>query len=120
MPAGTPRLLAWKGEVWIGEWRLDPARTLRIGRSRDCEIFLDDEHVSRVHAEIRPVPGGWEVVDLGSTGGTRVDDVRTQRHRLRSGNRIQIGAIGLLAQDLDPAPARPPPRSAPPGRRPRR
>ena len=49
-----------------------------IGRSRDCDIVLDDAGVSRRHAEIAPTRDGWTVADLGSTNGVRVNgrDVR--------------------------------------------
>ena len=36
-----------------------------IGRSRECDIVLDDSNVSRRHAEIRPAGGGWTIADLG-------------------------------------------------------
>src|SRR3954454_14275242 len=47
-----------------------------IGRSRDCDITLDDANVSRRHAELRHEGGSWVVADLGSTHGVKED-----RHR---------------------------------------
>jgi hypothetical protein len=45
-----------------------------IGRSRECDIVLQDSNVSRRHAEIRPTGGdGWTITDLGSTNGVRVN-----------------------------------------------
>jgi hypothetical protein len=44
-----------------------------LGRSRSCDIVLDDPNVSRQHAEIRPRGGSWVVVDLGSTNGSRLN-----------------------------------------------
>ncbi len=44
-----------------------------IGRSRDCEIVLDDAGISRHHAEIRPAAEGWTIEDLGSTNGVLVN-----------------------------------------------
>src|SRR5262249_37871433 len=37
-----------------------------IGRSRDCDIVLNDSNVSRRHAELGPLGDGWSVTDLGS------------------------------------------------------
>ena len=50
-----------------------------IGRSRDCDIVLDDAGVSRRHAQLRPSPEGWTIEDMGSTNGVRVNDEQMQR-----------------------------------------
>lgn len=44
-----------------------------IGRAPNCVVRLDDQSVSRQHAEIAHVPGGWSVKDLGSKNGTIVN-----------------------------------------------
>jgi pSer/pThr/pTyr-binding forkhead associated (FHA) protein len=44
-----------------------------IGRSPGCAVRLDDQSVSRNHAEVTQVPGGWSVTDLGSKNGTVVN-----------------------------------------------
>ena len=63
-----------------------------IGRSRDCDIVLQDSNVSRRHAEIRPARGGWEVVDLGSTNGVVVDGRRVRDSLgLRGGEELELG-----------------------------
>ncbi|WP_035840684.1 FHA domain-containing protein [Kitasatospora azatica] len=50
---------------------LAAARTLRIGRSHDNDLVVEDLEVSRHHAELRAGPGGrYEIVDLGSHNGT--------------------------------------------------
>src|SRR5437763_4916540 len=40
-----------------------------LGRSRQCDIVLDDANVSRQHAEIRPRGGSWVLSALRSTNG---------------------------------------------------
>ena len=47
-----------------------------LGRSRTCDVVLDDPNVSRQHAEVRPRGGGWFVADLGSTNGVAVNGAR--------------------------------------------
>jgi len=44
-----------------------------VGRSPGCAIRLDDQSVSRQHAEITRVSGGWSIKDLGSKNGTVVN-----------------------------------------------
>jgi pSer/pThr/pTyr-binding forkhead associated (FHA) protein len=105
MPPSGPRLRATRGEVPVGEWRLDPSQPLHIGRSRQCDVVLEDDLISRTHLELRPVDGGgWETVDLGSTSGTWLGKKRISRHRLRSGDRLRVGAIELEVVGLPEVP----------------
>jgi len=54
-----------------------PAATIRIGRHPDNDIALRDLDVSRHHAELRRNPdGSFEIIDLGSHGGTFVNGKR--------------------------------------------
>lgn len=64
-----------------------------VGRSRECDIVVDDANVSRRHAEIRPGPSGWAISDLGSTNGVRVNGraVGSEPHPLSSGDRVELG-----------------------------
>ncbi len=68
-----------------------------VGRSRDCEIVLEDTGVSRRHAELRPGADGWVVSDLGSTNGVRVNgqDIH-EPQLLRPGDRIELGSTEVV------------------------
>jgi Protein of unknown function (DUF3662)/FHA domain len=74
-----------------------PPRGATLGRSRDCDIVLDDSSISRRHAEIRPAGGeGWTVADLGSTNGVRVNGrAIAGAQALRSGDRIELGSTEI-------------------------
>ena len=64
-----------------------------IGRSRQCDIVLDDPNVSRQHAEVRPRGGSWVVTDLGSTNGSRLNGHPVERSEVvRPGDEIELGA----------------------------
>ena len=70
-----------------------------IGRSRDCEIVLEDAGVSRRHAELRPAAGeGWTVADLGSTNGVRVNGAAASAARaaLQPGDRLELGSTEIV------------------------
>jgi hypothetical protein len=68
-----------------------------IGRSRDCDIVLDDAGVSRRHAQLRPTPDGWTIEDVGSTNGMRVNDEQIRgAHPLRPGDRIEVGSSEIV------------------------
>ena len=68
-----------------------------IGRSRDCDVVLADPNVSRRHAELIPDGhGGWQVRDLGSTNGVKVNGRKIDGPAaLESGDRIALGTADL-------------------------
>ena len=67
-----------------------------IGRSRECEVRVDDANVSRHHCEVVDEAGGWSVVDLGSTNGTELNGRRIDRAGLSDGDRITVGGTDLV------------------------
>lgn len=70
---------------------------LSVGRQSDCEICLPDNEVSRRHARLERDDNGNVVIsDLESTNGTYVDGLAVQRHALREGERIRIGASNVF------------------------
>jgi hypothetical protein len=80
-----------------GRRLLVPPRGAAIGRSRDCDVVLEDSSVSRRHAELRPEGTAWTIEDLGSTNGVRVNGLAVHgAHELRSGDRIEMGSTEIL------------------------
>jgi pSer/pThr/pTyr-binding forkhead associated (FHA) protein len=65
-------------------------RTL-IGRSPDCDVFLDDVTVSRRHAEITHEGDRYVIRDLGSLNGTFVNRHRIETSVLADDDEVQIG-----------------------------
>jgi hypothetical protein len=82
--------------VVSGRRLLVPPRGAAVGRSRDCDIVLEDSSVSRRHAELRPRGAAWTIEDLGSTNGVRVNGLAVRGvHELRSGDRIEMGSTEM-------------------------
>jgi hypothetical protein len=68
-----------------------------IGRSRDCDIVLEDAGISRRHAEIRPAGAGWTLADLGSTNGVRLNGRGVRgAQRLSAGDRVELGSTEIV------------------------
>jgi hypothetical protein len=67
-----------------------------IGRSRECDIVLNDSNVSRRHAEIRPAGGdGWTITDLGSTNGVKVNGRQVSTAPLKPGDEVVVGTVDV-------------------------
>jgi transcriptional regulator with PAS, ATPase and Fis domain len=77
-----------------------------IGTHPDADLILDDDTVSRRHAELCATEAGWLVRDLGSTNGVRVDGTRVVAAILdRSSHSISLGETDLEWKRLDDAAA---------------
>lgn len=66
-----------------------------VGRSEDAAIPVEDSRLSRQHFRLRTLEGLWEVEDLSSTNGTRVNGesmIVEQPRSLCSGDLIEAGS----------------------------
>ena len=66
-----------------------------VGRSRECDVVVSDQNVSRRHIELRRGERGWAAIDLGSTNGMKVNGRRLSHAELEPGDRITIGITDL-------------------------
>jgi len=67
-----------------------------LGRHPDCDIVLTEDGVSRRHASLLKVDGGYAVEDNGSLNGIRINDYSVDRVLLGDGDRIGIGSAELV------------------------
>lgn len=88
-----------------------------LGRGSENDIAIDSGSVSVLHAEMRRIEGGYELRDLGSTNGIKLDGVREDVIPLRSGATVKIGDVSfdfLLSDEEREALARERPAEASP------
>jgi two-component system, NtrC family, sensor kinase len=79
---------------------------MSIGREAGNFVQLDDNEVSRRHAEIRRVGESFFVGDLKSSNGTWLNSRKIERAELSSGDQIQVGrTILVYARDGADVPA---------------
>jgi hypothetical protein len=79
------------------EVRLPPtADAVTVGRSRDCDVVVGEETVSRFHAELRHGDGDtWTVRDLDSTNGTWLNGARVREARVFGGDVLRLGGLRM-------------------------
>jgi FHA domain-containing protein/zinc ribbon protein len=90
-----PALVVRSGGGRAGETFFPDGETSLIGRSPDCDIFLDDVTVSRKHAELSRAGERWTIRDLGSLNGTFVNRKRIESAELEDDDELQIGKYRL-------------------------
>jgi predicted component of type VI protein secretion system len=70
--------------------------TATLGRSKECECVINDPNISRKHAQLRRNnTGDWQVVDLGSTNGIKVNGRRVSSARLAPGDEVTLGTTSF-------------------------
>jgi len=110
------------GVVRIVELRPDRGRDRSLERNaaigrEGTDVILDDEEVSRRHAEIVLSGDVASIRDLGSRNGTFVNDEELQGTReLREGDELRFGATVWRVEDVPAGGTRVAPRAQEPGR----
>jgi len=71
------------------------------GRNPDCDIFIDDQLVSRNHAEISKEDGAYFITDLNSTNGTFINNQQIKgKVRFTENDTIFIGLQALKLDEV--------------------
>ncbi len=86
-----PALVVRSGGGRAGESFFPSGERTLVGRSPECDIFLDDVTVSRRHAEITRSGDRFTITDLNSLNGTFVNRRRVESAQLEDGDEVQIG-----------------------------
>jgi hypothetical protein len=92
-----PALVVRSGGGRAGETFRPAAERTMIGRSPDCDVFLDDVTVSRKHAELVRSGERFTIKDLGSLNGTFVNRRRIEAEEVEvdDDDELQIGKYRL-------------------------
>jgi pSer/pThr/pTyr-binding forkhead associated (FHA) protein len=69
---------------------------INIGRKADNHIVIDNEHISRYHAQIRRIKDRFVILDLNSTVGTSVNGERIEQVFLNPGDVISLGGVPVI------------------------
>ena len=78
-------------------------QTIKIGRSPENQLIINDQRISRQHAQIRAVKGNFVIFDLNSSGGTFVNGERINKQVLHPGDVISLAGVPLIYGQEKPA-----------------
>lgn len=96
-----PWLLVVGGRRCVG-MLIEVRPKMTIGRAAPVDVVLDEEGVSRRHAQVELLAGGVvRVTDLDSSNGIRVSGRRVKLHALRDGERLRLGDAVLTLVHFD-------------------
>ena len=75
-----------------------------IGRKLGNDVMIQNNQVSRVHAEIRYYDGEFTLTDLGSTSGTYINNEKITVSKIYSGDVIRIANVPItFIYEKDPS-----------------
>lgn len=77
-----------------------------IGRVESADICIPDSTISSRHAELRREDDEFELIDLESANGTRVNGERISSHPLRHSDVLQVGEVELMFDNPNSTEAR--------------
>ncbi len=93
------------------------SRSFHIGRDEDCEVRVQDVHVSRRHAVVLLDEGVWSLRDLQSSNGVFVDGRRVEIAQIDGSVTVTLGSDGpALTFEVGGLPAENTPQPSPAGR----
>ncbi|HWH95173.1 MAG TPA: FHA domain-containing protein [Baekduia sp.] len=75
-----------------------PGTQILLGRSRASDVRFLEPTVSRRHAALQRVDGGWLLVDRASTHGTFVNGRRVEHAILADGDEIALGGARMVVR----------------------
>jgi pSer/pThr/pTyr-binding forkhead associated (FHA) protein len=68
---------------------------VNMGRGSENDIVVDDGSVSVRHAVMERIDGGYQLRDLGSTNGIKLDGIQREIIPLRHGLSVKIGDVAF-------------------------
>lgn len=71
-------------------------QVINLGRRVDNHVVIEDQSVSRVHAQIRAIKGHYVIFDLDSSGGTFVNGIRLTQVTLYPGDVISLASVDIV------------------------
>jgi len=77
---------------------------IAIGRSKENNIVIKNIKASRRHARIERIGATYQITDLGSGNGTKVNGKKIDFQALNKGDEIAIGDARITLKAIDDSP----------------
>ncbi|HKY79718.1 MAG TPA: FhaA domain-containing protein [Anaerolineales bacterium] len=69
---------------------------VNIGRKKDNHLVIESPAVSRRHAQLRAISGHYHFFDLGSSGGSKINNAEVKNAILLAGDVIHLAGVPLI------------------------
>lgn len=95
-PCSMPRVIITVADRTPQPYRFQLDRMqVSLGRGGENDIVIQDGSVSASHAVMERIEGGYQLRDLGSTNGIKLDGLRQEVIPLHHGSTVYIGDVAF-------------------------
>lgn len=98
------RISVYQADSLVSDIEANDDKEISIGRAQGCTVRLDEASVSRLHAVIFPLGGGWVLQRKASFGSVLLNEQEVENAPLEGGEEIKIGTFSLRVEITDPQP----------------
>jgi len=89
------KIAVYNADNLVTEFESNEDKEISIGRAQGCSVHLDEVSISRLHAVIFPLGGGWVLQRKANFGAVLLNGQEVENAPLEGGEEIKIGAFSL-------------------------
>lgn len=89
------RIQVYNADALVKEFESADDREISIGRAQGCTIHLDEPSISRLHAVIYPLNGGWVLQRKANFGALLLNGQEVENAPLEGGEELSVGGYSL-------------------------
>jgi pSer/pThr/pTyr-binding forkhead associated (FHA) protein len=98
------RIKVFNADSLVTELESGEDKEISIGRAQGASIVLDDPSISRLHAVIFPLGGGWVLQRKANFGAVLLNGTEVENAPLDGGEEVTIGPFSLRVEIDAPQP----------------
>lgn len=91
-------LTGGSGQSSFRAWEFDKLEAY-VGRMPNCDVKVDDESISRLHARLYKKDALWHVEDLRSRNGIKVNGEKHDEKQISHGDIVRLGELSFVFAD---------------------
>src|SRR5262245_24275291 len=92
------KIQIFNADNMVSEFEGGDDKEISIGRAQGCSIVLDEPSISRLHAVIFPLGGGWVLQRKANFGQVLLNEQEVENAPLEGGEELKIGNFSLRIQ----------------------
>jgi pSer/pThr/pTyr-binding forkhead associated (FHA) protein len=98
------KISVYNADSLLQEFESEDDKEISIGRAQGCSIRLDEASISRLHAVIFPLGGGWVLQRKANFGAVLLNGQEVENAPLEGGEELKVGNFSLRIEITEAQP----------------